>query len=137
MLTTKYNYSPVRPRHWQTYGGFASVPVIINMSTPARERFLRRLDLLLSLSSKSLGNKNTVTVSPLSLSKVDCHGNKFEMCLFPSCLTFIAVWWVSGLHTVRTFIKQTCQKTVNYDLSYIYGCTYIWLHNILDRYTRR
>jgi len=46
MLTTKYNYFPVRPRHWQTYGGFASVPVIINMPTAARERFLSMLDLL-------------------------------------------------------------------------------------------
>ena len=80
------------------------------MSTPARERFLRRFDLLRSHSRKSLGNKNTVTVCPLSGSKGDCHDNKLELCLFLSCLTFIAIWGVFGLHTVRTFIKLTCQK---------------------------
>jgi hypothetical protein len=43
---------------------------------------------------------------------------------------------VSGLHTVRTLIKITCQKLL-ITMSYIYGCTYIWLHNILYMYTRR
>jgi hypothetical protein len=65
---------------------------IINMPTPTRERFLRRLDLLRSHPRKKLREQKYSYSFSLSRSKVDCYGNKLEMCLFPFCLTFIAFW---------------------------------------------
>ena len=109
------NILPIQAHTLADLWGSTSVPININMSTPARERLLRKLDLFRSHSRKKLrGQKYSLSIPD---QRFDSHGNKLEMCLFPSRLTFIAVW-VSGNHTVRNFIKLTCQK-LNYNLSYI------------------
>ena len=82
---------------------------IINMPTPARERFLRMLDLLRSHPRKKLREQKYSYSFSLSRSKVDCMVINWNVSV-SLLLDIYRRLGVSGLHTVRTFIELTCQK---------------------------
>ena len=131
--TTEYNYHTDRPKHWQTYKDPQVFQLALRFQLMSINAFKEVWRTPSQLRRKASGIE---ILSLPSGSNYDCHGNKLEMCLFPSCLTFIAVWGFLDF-TLLDPSQKRLVKNVNYNLSYICGCTHVWLHNISYNYTRR
>ena len=132
ILKTEYNYHTVRPKHWHGSPGPTSVPININILTPAKKAFREAWLIQFTLEKKSLGNRNTVSTLWV---KVQVHGHKnWKRACFLFCLTVI-VWFLEiWKHTIKPIYKINPSK-LPYTITFAHMWLYVCVHKISYKLT--